>query len=100
MAIVLLSALILTGCSKKPTWEEQYNLGLRYLYEGNYEEAILAFNGAVEIDPKRTDAYIGLADTYIGLEELDQAADALSGALDTADDPDTMRQKLSDVQFE
>ena len=55
-----------TGQSTQgPTWQEQYDLGLRYLEEGNYEEAILAFTAAIEIDPKRAPAYVGRGDAYV-----------------------------------
>ena len=47
-----------------PTWQSQYDLGVRYLSEGKYEEAILAFTAAIEIDPKNPDAYIKLAEAY------------------------------------
>lgn len=40
------------------TWQEQYDLGVRYLEDGDYEEAIIAFTAAIEIDPKRAEAYI------------------------------------------
>lgn len=49
-----------------PTWQEQYDLGVRYLSEGNYEEAVIAFTAAIEIDPKHAPAYVGRGDTYIG----------------------------------
>lgn len=48
-----------------PTWQEQYELGVRYLSEGNYEEAIIAFTAAIEIDPKRAEAYVGRGDAYV-----------------------------------
>ena len=54
----MLSVILLFGlcaCGKKETaatWQEQYDLGVRYLSEGNYEEAIIAFTAAIEIDPK------------------------------------------------
>lgn len=38
-------------------WQEQYDLGVRYLNDGNYEEAIIAFTAAIEIDPKKPQAY-------------------------------------------
>ena len=47
------------------TWQEQYDLGIRYLSEGNYEEAIIAFAVAIEIDSKRAPAYVGRGDAYI-----------------------------------
>ena len=42
--LALILTLSLAACGEKaPTWQEQYDLGQRYLTEGNYEEAILAF---------------------------------------------------------
>lgn len=52
------------------TFEYHYDLGLRYLSEGNYEEAILAFTAAIEIDPKRTEAYVGRGDAHVGVATL------------------------------
>lgn len=53
------------------TWQEQYDLGIRYLSEGNYEEAIIAFTAAIEIDPKQALAYVGRGDAYILSGETD-----------------------------
>ena len=47
------------------SWQEQYDLGIRFLSEGNYEEAIIAFTAAIEIDPRRAEAYVGRGDAYI-----------------------------------
>lgn len=47
------------------TWQEQYDLGMRYLSEGNYEEAIIAFTAAIEIDPKQAPAYVGRGNAYV-----------------------------------
>ena len=67
-AIILsLIVLLLVGCGKSngSTWQEQYDLGIRYLSEGNYEEAIIAFTAAIEIDSKQAPAYVGRGDAYI-----------------------------------
>lgn len=48
-----------------PTWQEQYDLGVHYLSEGNYQEAIIAFTAAIEIDPKQVLAYVGRGDAYV-----------------------------------
>ncbi len=64
--------IILSACGPKaPTWQEQYDLGVRYLEEGNYEEAIIAFTAAIEIDP-RAESYLGRGQAYMlsgGTEE-------------------------------
>ena len=67
----------LVACQKQPTWQEQYDLGMRYLSESNYEEAILAFTAAIEIDPKQPDAYLKTAEAYIAIGDIDSAIAAL-----------------------
>lgn len=71
-AFVLMCVLLLTSCGHQPTWQEQYDLGVRYLSEGNYEEAIIAFTAAIEIDPKRAEAYVGRGDAYVGADETEE----------------------------
>lgn len=70
LAICLLLGLCACG-QKAPTWLEQYDLGVRYLSEGNYEEAIIAFTAAIEIDPKQVLAYVGRGDAYIASGETE-----------------------------
>lgn len=63
---VLILSLSLCACGQRaPTWQDQYDLGTRYLSDGNYENAIIAFTAAIEIDPQNVNAYIGRADTYM-----------------------------------
>ena len=66
----LLAALLLCACASRPTitvpaWQQQYSLGVRYLSEGNYEEAIIAFTAAIEINPRLAEAYRYRGDAYI-----------------------------------
>ena len=65
--------LLLAACGQNsPTWQEQYDLGVRYLSEGKYEEAIIAFTDAIEIDPKQALAYVGRGDAYVASGETDE----------------------------
>ena len=72
--VLLAVVLLLTACSGQGTgsWQEQYDLGVRYLSEGNYEEAILAFTAAIEIDPSRAEAYAGRGGAYIASGETEE----------------------------
>lgn len=82
LALVLAVSLCACGSSTStPTWQEQYDLGVRYLSEGNYEEAIIAFTAAIEIDPKRVDSYLGLADTYEAMGDTEGAARVIEDAI-------------------
>lgn len=87
VASIFLGAILVIGlcaCTQKtPTWEEQYDLGVRYLSEGNYEEAIIAFVAAIEIDPKNVDAYLSLADAYAATGDYKSAEKLFSRAYDS-----------------
>ena len=68
--LILLGLLSgLTACSKESRWQKQYDLGMKYLEEGNYEEALTAFDSAIEIDAEKAAAFVGRADTYMALAE-------------------------------
>ena len=70
--------LMLTGCaSKAESYQDKYDLGVKYVSEGNYEEAILALNAAIEIDPKQAAPYLELADIYIKKSDIDNAKSTL-----------------------
>lgn len=74
-SLLVVIVLVLSACGtnpEAPTWQEQYNLGIRYLSEGKYEEAIIAFTAAIEIDPKRAPTYVGRGDAYVGLGETEE----------------------------
>ena len=64
LLLVLLLGLCACG-SKAPAWQEQYDLGVKYLSEGNYQEAIIAFTAAIEIDPKQAPLYSGRGQAYV-----------------------------------
>jgi len=103
--LFIVALLLLCACSKQQpaastaslTWQEQYDLGMRYLSQGNYREAIIAFSAATEIDPKRYEAYIGLADAYLGLEDEDSAIDALREGY-TATGDERLQRRVEEIQ--
>ena len=93
LAILLSAVFVLCACGPSPAvqWQEQYNLGVKYLSEGNFEEAAVAFTAAIEIDPNRADAYLGRGDTYmamgatqenmaLALADFEKALELLPGA--------------------
>ena len=65
-------------------WQAQYDLGVRYLNDGNYEEAVIAFTAAIEIDPKKPDGYLRLADAYMGQGDTASALRTLRDGADAA----------------
>lgn len=76
--------ITISGCARTMSWQEQYDLGVRYLSEGNYEEAIIAFTAAIEIDPKQATAYIARGDSYVGQASLLTAAQGADDSFNSA----------------
>ena len=81
------------------TLREQMRLGDRYLDELDFERAIAAYEEAIEIDPKNVDAYMGLAQAYVGLQDYQSAIDILLEGEDETDDDDLkeFREQLESV---
>lgn len=73
LLILLLIALMVCACgNKQAKYQEQYDLGVKYLSEGNYEEAIIAFEAAIKIEPKQAAAYVGRGNAYIFSAETEE----------------------------
>ena len=72
LGIGILSIIFMVACSSSTSWQEQYDLGMKYLTEGKYEEAVFAFTAAIKIDPKLPKAYVGRGNAYIGVGETEE----------------------------
>ena len=94
LTCVLAMGLVACGQNAAAAWQEQYDLGVRYLSEDNYEEAILAFTAAIEIDAKRPDAYLGLADVYEAQGDLESLQAILEQGLAATSDS-RMEERLA-----
>lgn len=94
--LLAIAVLCLAGCNQKgTTWQEQYDLGVRYLEEGSYEEAIIAFTAAIEIDPKQPEVYLKAAEAYLALDDTDSAISILEQGYEATAD-----QQLLDKERE
>ena len=101
-------ALLLSACKKQVTWKEQYDLGMKYLEEGSYQEAVTAFQQAIALDANQQSVYIGTADAYLGLTQsgdegldiakcCDTAEQNYQKALEFDDSTEEIYTKLADV---
>lgn len=79
------------------SWQEQYDLGVRYLSEGNYEEAIIAFTAAIEIDSKQPDVYLKLVDAYVLSEDIEKALEILEYGLDNIGENPSLQSKYDEL---
>ena len=100
VTILLISLMLFTsGCAvmtaaapeptpAPPTVEELLADALKYYNAGNYEEAILLYEAAIEIEPRNFDATVGLGKAYRSTGNNGQAVEALKAAYELNDSPD------------
>ncbi len=96
LAIVLTMALF-TSCAEpaEALTSVYLNLGEKYLTDLNYEEAIVYFNKVIEVEPKNARAYLGSAEAYEALGDIDSAISILANALsEFSDDVDVQIEFL------
>ena len=95
MTLTIALMLLLTACGN--TWQKHYDLGMKYLNDGNYEEAIIEFEAAIEIDETKADAYIGLAEVYIEQGDLQKAIEILEEGYEKTK-ADSISAKLDEIK--
>ncbi len=79
-------------------FHEQLSLGEKYLNEMNYEEAVIALQAAVEIDPKNPEPYLLLADAYIAQEKYTEAQDILNQGYEATGGSSEIANKQEEVK--
>ena len=64
--------------------EAQANLGNLYAAQGKMDQAVVAYNAAIQLDPAFVPAYVNLADYYRGQEKESEADKLLRQAMEIA----------------
>ena len=80
VGLIAALVLLLPTSAKAKKVEEQLNLGAKYLSELDYEQATVAYEAVIKIDPKCEEAYLALADIYIATGAFDKAEAILKQA--------------------
>src|SRR5258708_6320088 len=80
VAAVCLLGVLLTGCSRDPNVRKQKYLesGQRYFDKGQYREAAIQFQNAIQVDTRFADAHYKLALTAMKLQQWPSAFQELS----------------------
>ena len=68
----------------------------KFMDQMDYEQAVIAFQTAIKIEPKRSDAYLGLASAYQIMGKQDEAVQVLAAGYKTTKDRQVSSQ-LEDV---
>ena len=80
--LVVCVVFFVKGSSPERKLQAKLDLGNKYLSELDYEQAVASFEAAIKIDPKNAEAYQGLVDAYVGLEDYNALPDAYELASD------------------
>ena len=72
-----LFCILFQSREKARKYDDYLQLGQKYLSEMKYEDAILVFQDAVRLDPKRAEAYTELAELYVKNGMYDEAEEVL-----------------------
>ena len=81
---LLLAAILFSSCSILPglvsNAQNEFDQGLVLFNGGRYQEAVMRFQKAAELDPNFGRAYLYLGRTYVNLKSWRQAIDPLRTA--------------------
>ena len=70
------------------------NLGNKYLLAEDYDQAVIAFSKAIEVDPMSEEAYIGRGDAYFELGEFEKARADYEKAAEISGDYSILHRKF------
>ncbi|MDH7578602.1 MAG: tetratricopeptide repeat protein [Bacillota bacterium] len=89
--------ILIAGCSQGAGSKvaDKLELAVKYLAENKFEEAILAYQEAIEIDKKCVKAYQGLAKVYTIQGKYDQAHDTYEQGIHVLEAQDLIQLRLS-----
>ena len=73
IGMVLALVLILSHQAVSTEAREQLSLGEKYMRDEDFDEAIVAFHKAIDIDPNNTEAYLKLSDAYHAVGNFSEA---------------------------
>ena len=100
---VLITLSVLVACSKNIvtplTVAEFLSLGEKYLLELDYEQAVVYFLKAIEVEPMNPRGYMGAAEAYIQMSEPQKAVDILQKGITAVSQENTvlLQAKLDEV---
>ena len=97
MIMTLSSITIYSSIASPKFYNDFFNTGIKYLNEGKYEEAILVFEKAIQIEEKSTEARVYLAQGYVGTGDIDKVVETLGQAQDIETQNEELLKDILDI---
>lgn len=103
VAIVAVAAvigvLLLTGGTSS-AYTDKMKLADQCVQNGDYDEAIIQYNEAISVKPKKDDAYLRLADVYVKKNEPDKAIEVLNQGREATGDDEVFAAEMEKLHEE
>jgi len=99
MVLVGVLVFFFSGGFSAEKLQKQLDLGQKNLEEMNYEEAVVAFEAAIEVDPMNVDAYLGLVEVYTRTEKFDTALEYAKKGYEATGD-ERLKEKIEMIESE
>src|SRR5208282_2218193 len=99
LIVVSLFTTVLISCSRDPNVRKQkyFESGQRYFEKGKYQEALIQFSNAVQVDSRYADAHYQLAQVYIKLQKWTPAYQELARTVELQPDNYPARLDLANL---
>lgn len=102
ISIIIVLAVVIIGLTtanaiQNRAVRSQMNLGNKYLTEGNYQEAVLAFEKAISIDTKNVEARIMLTEALVNADKPKDAETVLKEGIALNSRNGELYAKLADL---
>ena len=72
--VIFTAAVIVLLRTPDARYRHNVNLGSRYMHNQEYDEAVRVFTKAIDIDPRRSEAYEKRGEAYMDMGRPEQAA--------------------------
>lgn len=104
LIVVLIAAFaVVAGCAQsvaRSKSDRQIDLAVKHLSEDKFEEAVLAYNEAIKIDPKSVSGYKGLGKAYTIQGKFDDAEKVYQQGQDLVTDKDQLKLCLAGLYID
>ena len=97
LGVVTAIALTGKGSDTEKVATEKLSLGQKFLLDLEYDKAVAEFQAVIDIEPKNVDAYMGLAEAYIGMGDEEKAIETLEKGLSETGD-EKIQAKLDEMK--
>lgn len=97
VCILIATILLTAGNASDKRVKELLAVGDRYLSELDYEQAVASYQAVIEIDPRNVDAYLGMAEAYLGADDMEAALAALTKGYELTGD-ERLAVRLEELQ--